>query len=201
MLTISGSKFDLCDGFSRRSFLKIGGLALGGVALPQLLQAEQDAGLGSSHKSVIMIFLSGGPPHQDMFDLKPEAQRRIPRRILPDRHERARHSRSANTCRSWRSDDGPIGRHSHDGRLRRAARGVSMPAQRPPRAESSRRAVGLVSVRRLETLRPRQPAHSIPRLPCSRRSCGGPGAIPVSPASPGMAHAPFKPNASGTEQT
>jgi hypothetical protein len=56
----------------RRSFLQIGSLALGGLTLPQLLRAEQSAGR-SSHKSVIMIFLSGGPPHQDMVDLKMDA--------------------------------------------------------------------------------------------------------------------------------
>jgi len=57
---------------SRRSFLQIGSLALGGLSLPQLLRAEQSAGR-TSHKSVIMIFLSGGPPHQDMVDLKMDA--------------------------------------------------------------------------------------------------------------------------------
>lgn len=66
-----------CDGVSRRGFLKIGGLAMGGVALPQLLQAEQQAGVKRSHKAIIMIFLSGGPPHQDMFDLKMEAPAEI----------------------------------------------------------------------------------------------------------------------------
>ena len=43
------------------------------TSLPQLLETEAASGSGSSHKSVIMIYLTGGPPHQDMFDLKPEA--------------------------------------------------------------------------------------------------------------------------------
>ena len=73
MLTITGGNLELCDGVSRRSFLKIGGLAMGGLSLPQLLRAESEAGIGNSHKSVIMVFLAGGPPHQDMVDLKPEA--------------------------------------------------------------------------------------------------------------------------------
>jgi hypothetical protein len=83
MLTIFGRRQRLCDNASRRDFLKIGGLALGGLALPEILRAQATAngnrpltGLGSpgsSHKSVIMIFLSGGPPHQDMVDLKPNA--------------------------------------------------------------------------------------------------------------------------------
>ncbi|MBI3411541.1 MAG: DUF1501 domain-containing protein [Planctomycetes bacterium] len=58
---------------SRRSFLKIGTLGVAGLSLPQLLQAEAAAGIRSSHKSVILIYLVGGPPHQDMFDLKPNA--------------------------------------------------------------------------------------------------------------------------------
>lgn len=73
MLTLLGDQYRLCDGLSRRSFLKIGGLAMGGLTLPQLLRAESQSSTGRSGKSIIMIFLSGGPPHQDMFDLKTEA--------------------------------------------------------------------------------------------------------------------------------
>ena len=66
-----------CDGLSRRSFLKIGGLAMGGLSLPELLQAESlrsgTLSARSSHKSVIMVYLSGGLAHQDTFDLKPDA--------------------------------------------------------------------------------------------------------------------------------
>jgi hypothetical protein len=47
---------------------------MGGLSLPQLLAAEARAGSSPTrHKSVIMIFLAGGPPHQDMVDLKPDA--------------------------------------------------------------------------------------------------------------------------------
>ncbi len=67
----------LCDGVNRRNFLKIGGLGAAGLSLPQLLAAEAQAGVGSSQKSVIMIYLVGGPPHQDMFDLKPNAPSEI----------------------------------------------------------------------------------------------------------------------------
>ncbi len=73
MLSIPGGKrFEMCDGFSRRSFLQVGGMAMGGLSLPSILKAEAQQGR-RSHKSVIQIFLSGGPPHQDMVDLKPEA--------------------------------------------------------------------------------------------------------------------------------
>jgi hypothetical protein len=77
MLTINGTKRQFCDGVSRRNFLKIGALGMGGLALPQILQAEAQEGRKSTQKSIIMIYLPGGPPHQDMFDLKMEAPREI----------------------------------------------------------------------------------------------------------------------------
>ena len=77
MLTIYGQSSKFCDGFSRRNFLKIGSLALGGMALPELLQAEAKSGTGRSHKAIIMIYLPGGPPHQDTFDLKLDAPSEI----------------------------------------------------------------------------------------------------------------------------
>ncbi|MEO8429108.1 MAG: DUF1501 domain-containing protein, partial [Verrucomicrobiota bacterium] len=77
MLTIYGTKQRFCDGISRRNFLKIGALGLGGLTLPQLLQAEAQSGIRRSHKAVIMIFLPGGPSHQDMFDLKMDAPSEI----------------------------------------------------------------------------------------------------------------------------
>jgi hypothetical protein len=77
MLTILGRPYRLCDRLSRRSFLLIGGLALGGLSLAQVMRAQAQSGATSSHKAVIMIFLSGGPPHQDMVDLKPDAPEEI----------------------------------------------------------------------------------------------------------------------------
>jgi hypothetical protein len=74
MLTILGKpqtgKF--CDRMSRRGFLQLGSLAVGGLSMSDLLRAEAVQGKRST-KSVIMIFLPGGPPHQDMYDLKPDA--------------------------------------------------------------------------------------------------------------------------------
>lgn len=70
---------------ARRSFLKIGSFGMAGLALPQLLKADAAAGTPNSRKSVILIYLVGGPPHQDMFDLKPDAPREIagPWRPIP----------------------------------------------------------------------------------------------------------------------
>src|SRR5688572_12740534 len=70
-----GSQF--CDGISRRGFLQIGGAALGGIALNQILAMESRAGIGKSNKAIINVYLPGGPPHQDMWDLKPNAPAEI----------------------------------------------------------------------------------------------------------------------------
>ena len=78
MLTILGKKTGrFCDGLSRRAFLQIGGLALGGLSLPQILRAEATSGVRSNHKGIINIFLPGGPPHQDMWDLKVDAPKEV----------------------------------------------------------------------------------------------------------------------------
>ena len=77
MLTIAGPKTRYCDAIKRRSFLQIGGLAMGGMSLAGILRAEEQAGIRSSSKAIIMILLPGGPPHLDMFDLKPDAPAEI----------------------------------------------------------------------------------------------------------------------------
>lgn len=81
MLTLLGNRKErFCDGMSRRNFLRIGGLGLGGVSLPGLLSAESQTPAGKNglgHKAVIMIFLPGGPPHQDMWDIKTDAPSEI----------------------------------------------------------------------------------------------------------------------------
>jgi hypothetical protein len=71
----SGSGF--CDGVNRRDFLTIGGSVVGGLTLADLLRAESGTGIKHTHKAVINIYLPGGPPHIDMFDLKPEAPAEI----------------------------------------------------------------------------------------------------------------------------
>jgi len=82
MLTIYGRKTRFCDGVSRRSFLKIGGFAFGsmaGLTLPDLYRAEaapirnRQSAIRNRHQAVIHVFLAGGPPHQDLWDLKTDA--------------------------------------------------------------------------------------------------------------------------------
>jgi hypothetical protein len=58
---------------SRRCFLKVGGMAAGGLSLSQLLSIDAHAGTGRSHKALINIYLPGGPSHIDSFDLKPDS--------------------------------------------------------------------------------------------------------------------------------
>lgn len=66
-----------CEGFHRRDFLKIGTAGLLGLTLPELLrleaQASPQARARAKAKSIIMVWLAGGPATIDMWDLKPEA--------------------------------------------------------------------------------------------------------------------------------
>ncbi len=76
MLTIHGRSHKFCDGLSRRNFLKIGGFAMGGLyglTLADILRAQDGPGRKLQHKALINIYLPGGPPHQDMWDLKVDA--------------------------------------------------------------------------------------------------------------------------------
>ena len=67
-----------CDGLTRRSFVRMGSLAVGGIGLADLLRNESQAGAAAKrHKSVIMVYLTGGIGHQDTFDLKPQAPAEI----------------------------------------------------------------------------------------------------------------------------
>ena len=76
-ISVGGKGGGFCDGIARRDFIRIGAMGIGGLTTANLLEAEARAGIGSSHKAVINIFLPGGPPHQDMFDLKLDAPREI----------------------------------------------------------------------------------------------------------------------------
>jgi hypothetical protein len=76
MLRISGRLIRTCEGVSRRNFLQVGSLAVGGLTLPNLLRAQEQAaaaGQPVKKKAVILIWQAGGPAHQDTYDLKPDA--------------------------------------------------------------------------------------------------------------------------------
>src|SRR3989442_13023265 len=80
MLTFfNGDPERFCDGISRRSFLRAGGLALSGFALSDLLRLRAEGAIvpEGRGKSVIMICLGGGPSHLDTYDMKPGAPAEI----------------------------------------------------------------------------------------------------------------------------
>ncbi len=71
-----------CPGpVSRREFLAAGALGLGGLTLPDLFRMRaQAAGLdkvSDPDTSIIFVWLPGGPPHIDMYDMKPSAPAEI----------------------------------------------------------------------------------------------------------------------------
>src|SRR6266705_5762981 len=78
MITMIGSPRLSCDGLTRRETLTAGALYLlgGFFNLPSLLALEQAGGRRAGRgkaKSVLLLYLQGGPATQDMFDLKPDA--------------------------------------------------------------------------------------------------------------------------------
>jgi hypothetical protein len=83
VLKILGRKTRSGCGVNRRDFITIGSLGMGGLALPDLLRADAADGTQRRHKAVIMIYLTGGPPHLDMVDLKPNAPAEIRGEFLP----------------------------------------------------------------------------------------------------------------------
>ena len=70
MLRLCGPGSRLCDGHTRREFLRVGGLSLAGLSLPQLSAARMAR---PRFKSVIQLYMWGGPAQQETFDLKPNA--------------------------------------------------------------------------------------------------------------------------------
>lgn len=76
MLSILGRPTQgFCDRIPRRGFLRIGALGMGAttLSLADVLRAQSQSSSSNSHKSVINIFLAGGPPHQDMWEVKSDA--------------------------------------------------------------------------------------------------------------------------------
>jgi hypothetical protein len=83
MIALGGRAVRLCEGWTRREWLRAGALSTLGLSLPDLLRyraaAAPSATTGSfgRAKSCIVIFLFGAPAHQDVWDLKPDAPREI----------------------------------------------------------------------------------------------------------------------------
>lgn len=81
MLSIHDSGTALCDGWTRREWLRLGGLSLVGLSLPALLRAQQAAAAtgrsGGKARACIVLFHLGGPPQHETWDPKPDAPAEI----------------------------------------------------------------------------------------------------------------------------
>jgi hypothetical protein len=85
MLTVFGRPQRVCSGFTRRDLLRAGGTGLFGLSLPALLQAEAAAASSSDPKpfptgrakSVLFLYLFGGPSQLETFDMKPQAPTKV----------------------------------------------------------------------------------------------------------------------------
>jgi hypothetical protein len=78
MLTIQDEGYRLCDGLTRREWLRVGALSAFGLSLPDLLgprpaTAAPAAGGFGKAKACIVLFLLGGPPQHETWDPKPDA--------------------------------------------------------------------------------------------------------------------------------
>lgn len=76
MLDVQRDGTTLCDGVTRRDWLRVGGIGIGGLTLPQLLRARAQSSQSTRPapaKSVIVLFNSGGIPHHESLDPKPDA--------------------------------------------------------------------------------------------------------------------------------
>jgi hypothetical protein len=83
MLSFLGSEGRLCDGLTRREWLRVGGLGAASLGLPSLLEARAapavaaaTGGFGRA-KACIVLFLGGGPPQHETWDPKPDAPAEI----------------------------------------------------------------------------------------------------------------------------
>ncbi len=95
MLSIPGASGSTCDGFSRREFLRVGGAGILGLSLADIFRlqamaetapdAARSANGWGRAKSVIMIFLQGGPSHIDIWDPKPDAPSNVRGEFKPIR--------------------------------------------------------------------------------------------------------------------
>src|SRR5688572_8650284 len=95
MLVIPGKVGRLCSGHTRREFIRVGSASLFGMSLPQIFSLQAQAaeegkkrngqkGFGQA-KSVILLFLQGGPSHIDIWDPKPDAPSNVRGEFKPIR--------------------------------------------------------------------------------------------------------------------
>lgn len=88
MLRVQGQPHRLCNGLMRRDLLQVAGAGLFGTSLATLLAAEETGVVVRPRaRSVLFLFLFGGPSQLETFDLKPDAPQEIrgPYQPIPSR--------------------------------------------------------------------------------------------------------------------
>lgn len=203
MLTILGrnATHRSCDGISRRGFLRIGALGIGASALTlaDLFRMEAQGGTkpASRHKSVIMVFLGGGPPHQDMWEIKTEAPSEIRGPFKPIATKVPgvqigecfpRIAARMDKCVAIRSVVGAPDRHD-------AIMCLSGWPHNSLRALGGRPSIGAV----LSKLQGPVDASVPPFVGLAQRTQHVPWSDPGTPGFLGIAHAPFKPDGPGMD--
>ncbi|MFN3651662.1 MAG: DUF1501 domain-containing protein [Armatimonadota bacterium] len=73
MLEIRRGRSVYCDGLTRRDFVRVGALGLGGLTLPTLLAGRAAGAAAPQAKAVLLLWMGGGPSHYETFDPKPDA--------------------------------------------------------------------------------------------------------------------------------
>ena len=75
MLSLLDNGPTLCDGLTRREWMRIGGIGLGGLTMPRLAAAR--TAIPPTAKRVILVGLTGGAPQHETWDPKPQAPANI----------------------------------------------------------------------------------------------------------------------------
>jgi hypothetical protein len=86
MLDVGNVKVPLCQGLSRRSFLRVGSAGMAGMVLPELLRLEAARAVAADKariRNCITIFLVGSPGHLDTWDMKPNAPAEVRGKFKP----------------------------------------------------------------------------------------------------------------------
>lgn len=93
MLTVLSNRRRVCNGLTRRQLLQVGGAGMFGLTLPGVLSAEgTNQPIRPRAKSVIFVYLFGGPSQLETFDCKPDAPSHIvgPFKTTPTRNPELR---------------------------------------------------------------------------------------------------------------
>ena len=143
-----------------------------------------------------MIFLPGGPPHQDMFDLKMDAPAEIRGEFQPIKTNVP----GIEICEHFpqiASHDGQADPDPLDRRRQRRPRRLPVPHRASPQRPAAARRLAVAGLGAVEAARARRIRRCRRSSACRRRWDTWHGPTPASRAFFGVAHAPFKPDGEG----